>query len=228
MAGFLSLSLSAFGLGLLHALEPGHGKSLMVGSLVASERKWRDPIVLASSTAFGHMLGILLFTTVSFTLAHGLVPSDLKFYTELVIGIFTLGTGIWMLSGELKRVSVNHSDCSCCSNLVSLKKNKDGSRLTLIGLLVGLVPCPSAVALAASTATLGTFSEAISVAFIFGFGVAASLLLIGVMITCSSERIRRFQGMERLTRYLRLIGPIMLSALGLIILFHIGEHPHHH
>jgi sulfite exporter TauE/SafE len=174
------------------------------------------------------MLGILLFTTVSFTLAHGLVPSDLKFYTELVIGIFTLGTGIWMLSGELKRVSVNHSDCSCCSNLVSLKKNKDGSRLTLIGLLVGLVPCPSAVALAASTATLGTFSEAISVAFIFGFGVAASLLLIGVMITCSSERIRRFQGMERLTRYLRLIGPIMLSALGLIILFHIGEHPHHH
>jgi ABC-type nickel/cobalt efflux system permease component RcnA len=60
MDGFLSLSLSAFGLGLLHALEPGHGKSLMVGSLVASERKWRDPIVLASSTAFGHMLGILL------------------------------------------------------------------------------------------------------------------------------------------------------------------------
>lgn len=228
MDGFLSLGLSAFGLGLLHALEPGHGKSLMVGSLVASERKWRDPIVLASSTAFGHMIGILLFTSVSFTLAHGLVPSDLKLYTELVIGIITLGIGLWMLRGELKTYSFNHPDCSCCSNLVSLRKNNDGSRLTLIGLLVGLVPCPSAVALAASSATLSTFSEAISVAFIFGFGVAASLLLIGVMITCSSERIRRFQGMDRLTRYLRLIGPTILSVLGLIILFHIGEHPHHH
>jgi nickel/cobalt exporter len=114
MGGFLSIGLSAFGLGLLHATKPGHGKTPMVGSLVASERKWRDPVVLANSTAFGHMLGILLFTTVSFTLAHGLVPADLKFYTDLVIGIFTVGTGLWILSGEAKRVSVNHTDCSCC------------------------------------------------------------------------------------------------------------------
>jgi ABC-type nickel/cobalt efflux system permease component RcnA len=111
---------------------------------------------------------------------------------------------------------------------VSLKKRNDGSRLTLIGLLVGLIPCPSALALAASTATLGTLAEALSVAFIFGFGVAASLLLIGVMITCSSQKIKELKGMERLTKYLRLIGPIMLSILGLMILFHLGESPHRH
>ena len=34
------LSLTAFSLGLLHALEPGHGKTLMAGTLVGSQRKW--------------------------------------------------------------------------------------------------------------------------------------------------------------------------------------------
>ena len=225
MDGVLTLSVSAFGLGVLHALEPGHGKTLMVGSLIGSKRKWLDPLVLAGATAIGHMVGILLFTMISFFLVHEVAAPELKLYLEAVLGALICGIGCWGLCKEISAKRLGDDSCACCS---VRSKGNHGTvitrRLSLVGLLVGLVPCPSALALAASTATLGSFSQAVSVAVIFAAGVAVSLLLIGAAITCSADRVRAMPGVEKLARFSKLIAPVSLVLLGVMIVLHAGAH----
>ena len=97
MSENLAISLTALGLGVIHALEPGHGKTLMAGILIGSKKKWMDPLVLACSTAAGHMVGMLLFTVLSFALVHDVASHELKIIIESLIGASILILGCWEL-----------------------------------------------------------------------------------------------------------------------------------
>jgi nickel/cobalt exporter len=227
MDGVLTLGVSAFGLGVLHALEPGHGKTLMVGALVNSKRKWLDPIILAFSTALGHMAGILLFTVISFSVVHEFIAPELKFYLEFSIGLAILIIGCILF---YKNCGESHHtrSCSCCTSAKMAGRNINSSskHLSIVGILVGLIPCPSALALASSTSLLGSLPQAISIAFIFGAGVAFSLLLIGVAITHLVQGIKVIPNITRFSRFSKFIAPLSLVVLGIILLLHTGSHHH--
>lgn len=123
---------------MLHALESGHGKTVMAGALVNSKRIWIDPIILAFSTALGHMAGVLLFTVISFLVMHEFVPEDFKFYLESVIGITIFCVGIFLLNRSFRQIS--HQTCSCCSVTNIKANNADRTKhLSVVGLLTGLV-----------------------------------------------------------------------------------------
>ena len=53
--------LLAIGLGALHALEPGHGKTLLAISLVGARATVPQAVVLATALTFAHTIGVLIF-----------------------------------------------------------------------------------------------------------------------------------------------------------------------
>lgn len=223
----LALCFAAFGIGAIHALEPGHGKAIMIGTLVGSRRTWRDPLLLAGWTAAGHILGVLLFAGASFLFAHQFVEGSAKFYFETGIGLCVSAVGLFLLYGLSRQNRAIHTSCSCCYSGEHGRSAGVGARhLGFIGVLVGLVPCPSALALAASTVSLDSVSQVVSVALLFGLGVAATLLVIGISITLSSKQFLCSPELMNIARYGKYIGPCSLVVLGGFIILHAGQHGH--
>lgn len=229
MNDLLPITVSAFGIGVLHAFEPGHGKTLLIGALADARRSWKDPLLLASSTALGHMAGVLVFAAASFLFTHEFVEGSAKFYFEALIGTFVAMIGVLMFRRMLWNDSGHPDGCGCCGagkGIIVEIGARRRMHLGLVGILVGLVPCPSALALAATTATLGSISQALSVAFVFGMGVAFALLVIAVSISLFWRRINTLSSLSRYARYVRLISPVSLIVLGTMIVLHAGDHAH--
>ena len=70
----LTLGL-AFGLGALHALEPGHGKTAMLVYFAENRRSLLHPLVVGVSSAVSHSVSLVAIAAVVH-LAHHLMTGD--------------------------------------------------------------------------------------------------------------------------------------------------------
>ncbi len=215
------VALSAFGLGVLHAFEPGHGKTLIAGALINTKRIWRDPVVLAASSAVGHLAGVLLFTTISYFAINNLLPAETAEYLPVFIGaiIFILGLYFLVREGKHHTAHAESGECECCGPQIAVQINRirGVKGISLIGLLAGLVPCPSVLALASSTSMLPSISQALTVALIFGLGVAFAMLVLGLSVTHLSQRFNLSQSLERFSSLARHAAPVALIVVGAVI-----------
>lgn len=96
MNGFLYV-VSAFGLGALHALEPGHGKTLVAAYLVGSKGRPRDAVLLGLVVTLTHTLGVFALAALTMVAATYLVPAQVEHALELASGILVLAVGVWLL-----------------------------------------------------------------------------------------------------------------------------------
>jgi ABC-type nickel/cobalt efflux system permease component RcnA len=95
--------LIAIGLGALHALEPGHGKTLLAVSLVGARATVPQAAILAAALTLAHTAGVLVFGVVVLTLARYIVPEALYPWVALASGLFVAVLGARALAKELQR-----------------------------------------------------------------------------------------------------------------------------
>ena len=102
LVALLSL-VTAFGLGIGHALTPGHGKTLMAAYLVGTRGTPLHAVGLGLSVTVSHTLGILALAALVVG-AQGVLPPDLVVRVAPVIAAVTiLAIGGWMLLREVRR-----------------------------------------------------------------------------------------------------------------------------
>jgi len=89
--------LVAFGLGALHALEPGHGKSIMGAYLVASRGGIHHAFLLGLVVTVTHTLVVFLLAFGALVLAGRFATAEVTGWLEIVSGILVLGVGLWMV-----------------------------------------------------------------------------------------------------------------------------------
>src|SRR5271157_3608375 len=94
LAGAFLLSLA---LGALHALTPGHGKTLVAAYLVGSEGRTRDAVFLGSVVTATHTGSVLLLGAVTLVASRYLLPAVFIPVLELLSGLFVAGFGIHLL-----------------------------------------------------------------------------------------------------------------------------------
>jgi nickel/cobalt transporter (NicO) family protein len=102
----LSLLVAA-GLGALHALSPGHGKTVMAAYLVGSRGNARQALGLGMMVTVSHTIGVLALglLTLSFS---AFIPVD-RLYPILgvVSGTVVVCIGIWLISQRIAEVRRN-------------------------------------------------------------------------------------------------------------------------
>jgi nickel/cobalt exporter len=79
--------LVAVALGALHALEPGHGKTLLAISLVGARATVKQATILATSLTFAHTIGVLALGLAISLLKGYFVPEAIYPWITLVSGI---------------------------------------------------------------------------------------------------------------------------------------------
>ena len=96
--GLLVLSLViAVGLGALHALEPGHGKTLVAAYLVGSRGTARQALWLGLTVTASHTIGVFAIGAVALFASHYVVPEQLYPWLELTSGVLIVGMGMILL-----------------------------------------------------------------------------------------------------------------------------------
>jgi ABC-type nickel/cobalt efflux system permease component RcnA len=99
----LGAVLLAIGLGALHALEPGHGKTLLAVSLVGARATASQAVILASSLTVAHTAGVLALGVVVLFAARWIVPETVYPWITLGSGLLVASLGARALAAELRR-----------------------------------------------------------------------------------------------------------------------------
>ena len=103
-AGVIAVALLlALGWGALHALSPGHGKSMVAAYLVGTRGTARHAFLLGAFVTVTHITSVVLFGLAALWLSEFIVPDTLFRWLSLVAGLLVLAIGAWVLRGRVRR-----------------------------------------------------------------------------------------------------------------------------
>jgi len=225
----LTLGL-AFGLGALHALEPGHGKTAMLLYLAGERKSLLHPLAMGLSSAFTHSLS-LIGIAAAVHLTHHLVTGDHHHadagVTEAMRWIsagLVLIVGLWMTWSAWKS---KPAQCGCTQHKLTSDHSIEATKTksvkvsysmsVLLGAAFGLMPCPSAMAAYFSSLSSGSPATAYIVIGLFAAGIATSLTLVGMVVQVFGSRLTNSGG-----RFSRLpwnyIRAGLITSIGLVYL----------
>jgi nickel/cobalt exporter len=91
-----SAALIAAGLGALHALEPGHGKTIVAAYLVGSRGTARHAVLLGIVVTAAHTAGVYLLGAVTLYASRYIVPEQLYPWLGAISGLSVAGLGIFI------------------------------------------------------------------------------------------------------------------------------------
>ncbi len=210
--------LSAFGLGLLHALEPGHGKSIMGAYLVLSRGRAIDALLLGLITATTHTLVVLVLTmgarwvTWLTVAAAGMPRQELGVWLQLISGVLIAFIGLRLLF-------MRGGCCPHCGRPghlpVGTGVRLDRWGLLLVGITSGLVPCPGALTVMLLSIGSGTPLAGLSLVLAFGLGGALALVGVGLLFVKLSALTQRLLG-RRSWRWLTVTSGLLIIFTGVL------------
>jgi len=164
-----------FILGMFHALEPGHGKTLILAYMSGGSMRSFGVVQLISGLILTHFL---LFSLLAFLLKAG---SDSFPILQTVGPFFIIFLGIYLLYRSLKEVRHEHDED--CDEPMHFHFNESKFSSPLItGMVAGLIPCPSAVAVLLIASTKFSNNNIILYSSILTYVLGIALTLISIMI----------------------------------------------
>lgn len=101
--GFIFVALIiSFILGALHALTPGHGKTVVAAYLVGSKGRVLDAIILGTVVTFTHTSSVILLGLITLYASQYVLPQDIFPWLGFLSGLLIMGMGFWLFIKRLK------------------------------------------------------------------------------------------------------------------------------
>jgi len=212
--GLIGLVALAFGLGAAHAIQPGHGKTLVAATVVADRGSPLQGILLgliATATHTGSVLLVALGLWLSRSTRYEAIHSTLTYCAGFLIAAL----GFWRIGRHLAGYQEHetsaieqpdHAPPNGLRNLVGL------------GVAGGLVPCWDAVALVVLAEALGRLGLGILLLVAFGGGMALVLALVGWAVARFRRVARNTLHHQRMEQALGIAGSLILCAMGIYLL----------
>ncbi len=217
---WLLLPIAAL-LGALHAMEPGHSKSLMASFMVATRGDGVDAMLLGVSAALSHTLIVWGIAIAALTLGDNLIEERLVPWLALASGLIALALAAYLLlridsAHGAHHGHHHHGRGHHHHGGDALPTGRVGRGAVIwFGLTGGLTPCPSAVAVL--LLCLQIKALALGVAFVgaFSIGIAATLVAVGLAAAWGAARLDgKF---DAFARWAPIASALLIAAAGLWI-----------
>ena len=242
----LSAALIAAGLGALHALEPGHGKTIVAAYLVGSRGTARHAVALGALVTASHTAGVYLLGAVVLYASAYIVPERIYPWLSVVSGLAIAVLAAYMLlrawTGEdgdhAHEAGKPHSDWQAgirvpqqpeISKLSSVEeKNISLKQMLTLGITGGIIPCPAALVVLLSAVALHRILFGLFLIVSFSMGLAGVLIGIGLMMVRAQRLFARFSGEGAWARrYLPMLssGVMLLAGLAITVSAFSGAVP---
>src|SRR5512143_2797153 len=96
-SSLIGFYMAAFVLGAFHALEPGHGKTVVAAYLVGSKGRSYEAVLLGLIVTFTHTFSIILLAVIAKYAAARYTDQELHTYLGLIAAVLILGVGLSMM-----------------------------------------------------------------------------------------------------------------------------------
>jgi ABC-type nickel/cobalt efflux system permease component RcnA len=233
--GLVAVTDSNLGLGLLliislvwgaiHALQPGHGKTLVAAYLVGERGTVNHALLLGLITTLSHTGAVLLLSVVILFVPNAnmdKVNAGLAF----IGGMLIIGMGVWLLlrrlAGQADHFHLfggqHHHHDSDHHHHHHLPPERDGKvrfwDLLVLGISGGIVPCSDAVILLMAIIAKRSYWLGPPLVLAFSVGLAGTLVAIGIAVVKLKGFGASRWGKGRLIRALPIISAIVIIGLG--------------
>jgi nickel/cobalt exporter len=227
----------AFCLGAVHALSPGHGKTIVAAYLVGSRGTAKHAVFLGGMVTFTHTISVFFLGFVTLFLSQYVLPEKIYPVLGAISGLSIVWIGAMLLYKRASRLR-GHSDDPHYHQDHDHDHDHDHEHhhghvhdhshgphghshvpegevtlgsLIALGASGGLVPCPSALVLLLSSVALGRIGLGMLLLVSFSAGLAVVLMTIGLAVLYAKHLL---PDSEKASRHaaLRLI-PVFSAAL---------------
>ena len=230
--GFIALALLlAMAWGALHALSPGHGKSIVAAYLIGSRGTARHAAFLGATVTVTHTAGVVALGLVTLFLSQYIVPETLYPWLGLASGLdrrrhgrvdpgpqgLARQRGHHHHGHEHHHHHHHHHD----SGHSHLPPGADGSRITTrsmlaLGVSGGILPCPSALVVMLGAIALHRAAFGLALVVAFSLGLALTLTTIGVLVVYAGRLMQRVPDRGgRVVRWIPAFSAAVITALGI-------------
>ena len=219
---------AAFLLGSLHALTPGHNKTLVGSYLAGAQGRLHHAFLIGIVTAFSHTASALIVGILALSTAGQIASAKYLQWVGVPSGILTVGLGLWLLRQHF-RASRTHDD----SHLHDHSHPHDHSHahghthdhpspdavtlggLVVLGLMHGIVPTFDALAIILVALSLQRAALGAGLILAYSLGIGSVLVAVGALVVRAQSTLLDHPRFERASRYAPAIAAGMVVVLGL-------------
>lgn len=214
-------ALIAAGLGALHALEPGHGKTIVAAYLVGSRGTPRHAILLGLIVTAAHTAGVYLLGVIALYASRWIVPEQLYPWLGIVSGLMIAGLAAYLFLRAWTGEAAGHShepgqshghwfaslarpraenavSAAALANEPHTAKGRTSiislRQLLTLGITGGMVPCPAALVVLLSALSLHRVGLGLFLIVAFSLGLAGVLIVIGLLMVLARQFMARWNG----------------------------------
>ncbi|ODR97471.1 hypothetical protein AUC70_00085 [Methyloceanibacter stevinii] len=194
--------------GILHAMMPGHGKTVLFSYHLGQKGSLLSSIANGAILALTHVgIAILLvlagFAVISRAFAYGGRTPQF----ELASGIFVVLIGAYLIWRAVSRAAPEGAEC---------QSPQKGRTLAFV---TGLVPCPLTTFIMSYALARGLLAAGLAVTVAMAAGMVLTISAVAVLATLSRERLLSFfsrtEGARRwLGRTLEIGGAVLVVLFG--------------
>ena len=202
----------AFGLGAMHAMSPGHGKTIVAAYLVGSRGTFKHAAFLGAMVTFTHTASVFLLGFVTLFLSKYILPEKLVPVLGAISGISIVWVGATLFIRRWRKQAYHHHHQDHDHGHHHHHDHGHGHHhdhahphthahdghthshvpqgditigsLIALGASGGLVPCPSALVLLLSAISLGRVGLGMLLLLGFSAGLACVLMGMGILVLC--------------------------------------------
>lgn len=203
--------LIAFALGALHALSPGHGKTVVASFLVGSCGTARHALFLGAVVTFTHTIGVFLLGLAVLFLSDYIVPERLYPWIGFLSGAMILAVGVSLFRQRFGSFTHDHGPHGHTHEVpgeVTLRN------LFALGFSGGIVPCPSALVVLLSAIAVHRVAAGLLFIVAFSLGLASVLVTIGILVVRASRLLARFDSGHGGLRFVPVVSAAIISLIG--------------
>jgi nickel/cobalt transporter (NicO) family protein len=234
----------ALALGALHALTPGHGKTVVAAYLVGSRGTSFHAIVLGTIVTLTHTGSVFLLGMFTLAASQYILPTTIIPFLEILSGALIIGLGFYLLwqriqiwrkpKGTKNKISLAPTSNKKISGNIKIQKTNpnlhhhgDGKMhshdvpetitwrsLIALGISGGLVPCPDAIAILLVAVAINRIFLGLTLILSFSLGLAIVLIVIGLLMVNSRRIFDRLGFLDRFSTTLPVVSAVIVLLLG--------------
>jgi nickel/cobalt exporter len=168
---------AAVGVGAIHALGPGHGKSLIGAYLIGADGTLRHAAAVGAAVSVMHTASVLGLGLLVLSAERLFAPERVYPWLGLASGLVALGLGAALLVSRIHALSEGRHGHD------HPHPDRPLSRRGLVALAFagGILPSPSALVVLLGSVAIGRAALGLVLIAAFSAGLAASLVAVGVL-----------------------------------------------
>jgi nickel/cobalt transporter (NicO) family protein len=230
--GLLILLLlgSAFAWGALHALSPGHGKTMVAGYLAGSRGRPKDAVLLGLTVTITHTSAVFALGLITLAASAYVLPEDLYPWLGIASGAMVIAIGLWAIWSRLRRWRAMRAEHDHGHHLHmhshgghTHSHGDDAAApittrsLIALGVSGGIVPCPSALVVLVAAISPHRLGLGFALILAFSVGLATTLTAVGLAVLHGGRLIKRLRPERRLFGG-RIVGALPAASATLIVI----------